>query len=151
MRRDEDAQGTISWEWERVVIRYFPFGALKLVESLSSRGFRGSAPKGKYRVTIRRPIRLRPIREGMSRRFPILAVLLLSFCGSVQVDAGFPGAVEDHVQRAKAIAGSDLKSLPELVCRPAAEQVPYAIKNIPGFLDPKAPGIEPFAAFDNLY
>jgi len=41
VRWDEYAQGTISWDWERDGIWYFPFGALKLVEKLSSRGLSG--------------------------------------------------------------------------------------------------------------
>ena len=64
----------------------------------------------------------------------------------------YPHAINAHKQRAIQIAGEDLKFLAEgVVCQPAATQIPYAMKNIPGFLDPAAPAVEPFAAFDNLY
>ncbi len=61
-------------------------------------------------------------------------------------------AVTGHVAKAKAIAGNDLDFLANgFLCRPAENAVPDAIRNVPGFLDPNAPGVEPFAGFDNLY
>ncbi len=61
-------------------------------------------------------------------------------------------AVTAHVQRAQEIAGSDWRFLSDgFLCGPAENTIPLAIRTIPGFLDPDAPGIEPFAAFDNLY
>ena len=61
-------------------------------------------------------------------------------------------AVAAHVQRAKEIAGPEFDFLAEsFLCRPAVNAIPDAIRDIPGFLDPNAPGVEPFAAFDNLY
>ena len=61
-------------------------------------------------------------------------------------------AVVAHVQRAQEIAGSDWRFLSDgFLCGPAEDTIPLAIRTIPGFLDPDAPGIEPFAAFDNLY
>ncbi len=63
-----------------------------------------------------------------------------------------PPAVAAHVQRAREIAGSDWRFLTDgFLCGPAENTIPLAIRTIPGFLDPDAPGIEPFAAFDNLY
>ena len=63
-----------------------------------------------------------------------------------------PLAATAHVERAREIAGDDLKFLSEgLICLPAEKQIPFAVSNIPGFLDPGARGVEPFAAFDNLY
>lgn len=61
-------------------------------------------------------------------------------------------AVAFHVQQARDIAGSDFRFLSDgLLCGPAEQTIPKAIMTVPGFLDPDAPGIEPFAAFDNLY
>ena len=63
-----------------------------------------------------------------------------------------PLAAIAHVQRAKEIAGSDLKFLTDgFLCNPAEQTIPWAIKNVSGFLDPKAIAVKPFAAFDNLY
>ena len=61
-------------------------------------------------------------------------------------------AVAHHVARAKEIAGDEFDFLADgFVCRPAANAIIDAIRDVPGFLDPNAPGVEPFAAFDNLY
>jgi len=63
-----------------------------------------------------------------------------------------PRAAAAHVQRAIGLAGSDLNFLTDgFLCNPAENTIPWAIKNVPGFLDPNAPAVEPFAAFDNLY
>ena len=60
---------------------------------------------------------------------------------ATQTTEAEPPAAAAHVQRALQIAGSDLKFLADgLLCEPAENQIPYAIKNVPGFLDPKAPG-----------
>ena len=61
-------------------------------------------------------------------------------------------AVKAHVDRAKAIAGDAFDFLSDgFLCKPARNTISDAIRDIPGFLDPQAPGVEPFAAFDNLY
>ncbi len=61
-------------------------------------------------------------------------------------------AVAHHVARAKEIGGDEFDFLADgFVCRPAANAIIDAIRDIPGFLDPNAPGVEPFAAFDNFY
>ena len=60
--------------------------------------------------------------------------------------------VAAHVARAKEIAGERFDFLAEgFLCRPAENALVHAIRNVPGFLDPNAPGVEPFQAFDNLY
>lgn len=85
-------------------------------------------------------------------------VLLLVFTVSWSAAARSVGDVESspavaaHVKKANRIAGEDFKFLSDgILCAPAELAIPIAIKTVPGFLDPKAPPIEPFAAFDNLY
>ncbi len=61
-------------------------------------------------------------------------------------------AVAAHVAKAKEVAGDKFAFLANgFLCKPAANAIPHAIRTIPGFLDPEAPGVEPFKAFDNLY
>ena len=61
-------------------------------------------------------------------------------------------AVAAHVARAKEIAGERFDFLASgFLCRPAENVLAHAIRTVPGFLDPKAPAVEPFRAFDNLY
>ncbi len=82
-----------------------------------------------------------------------IASCLLLMCVALDLSAAdYPTAAEAHVHKAREIAGDDLKFLADgVVCKPAETQVPWAMQNIPGFLDPNAPGVKPFAAFDNLY
>lgn len=86
----------------------------------------------------------------------LLALLFLP--GLAMAEEGDPAALEAppavafHVQQARDIAGDDFRFLSDgLLCRPAANTIPEAIRTVPGFLVPDAPAIEPFAAFDNLY
>jgi len=86
----------------------------------------------------------------------VLSLLLFPEFSSAKQDIAAmhvdpPGAAA-HVKRARQIAGSDLKYHAEgILSQPAEFQIPYALANIPYFLDPKAPAVEPFQAFDNLY
>ncbi len=87
----------------------------------------------------------------------LLLALILSAGPAMAADGG-PAALEAlpavafHVQHARDIAGDDFRFLSDgLLCGPADDTIPKAIRTVPGFLDPDAPGIEPFAAFDNLY
>ena len=61
-------------------------------------------------------------------------------------------SVAAHVQRAQVIGGEDWEFLSGgFLCKPAEHTIPMAIRTIPGFLDPDAPAIEPFSAYDNLH
>ncbi len=82
----------------------------------------------------------------------VLLVMLLPLQLPAQrVLAAETEAVQAHIARARGIAGDDLGWLADgYLCRsPAALQTYLA--TIPGFLDPQAPAIKPFRAFDNLY
>ncbi|MDE0350913.1 MAG: hypothetical protein OXM56_14570, partial [Gammaproteobacteria bacterium] len=87
-----------------------------------------------------------------------LFLTVLCLPGVATAEDGDPAALETlpavafHVQQARDIAGSDFRFLSDgLLCGPAENTIPEAIRTVPGFLDPDAPGIEPFPAFDNLY
>ncbi|NIB42354.1 MBL fold metallo-hydrolase [Pseudomaricurvus alkylphenolicus] len=87
----------------------------------------------------------------------IVLVFMLLYTG-LAVSAQGPTTEQEsfsaaaHVQRAKEVGGPELAFHAEgIICQPAPAQIPYALNNIPHFLNPKAPAVEPFAAFDNLY
>jgi len=86
----------------------------------------------------------------------LLPMLLLAVMakagGNEDAETVIISEADRYVARAKEIAGEDFRFLSDgLVCRPAALAIPYALRNIPGFLDPEARAVKPFAAFDNLY
>ena len=86
----------------------------------------------------------------MQRTDHALLVALILSAGPAMAEDGDPTALEAlpavafHVEHARDIAGDDFRFLSDgLLCGPAEDTIPKAIRTIPGFLDPDAPGSNP--------
>ena len=89
----------------------------------------------------------------ITRKACLILTILSLLAGNALAESieDLPG-VAAHVARAQEIAGDEFGFIASgLLCGPAEETIARAIRTVPGFLVPDAPGIEPMAFFDNLY
>jgi len=93
----------------------------------------------------------------MSNHYTAKKAFVLILLGNLLLAAPVAKAEEGegvtaHVRRAIEAAGDEFKFMTDgFLCKPAEQAVAWSIRNTPGFLDPDAPAVKPFKAFDNLY